>query len=78
MSKFKQREMLWSDIYDYETCIESNIMLTKENLDLKRRVELAESKLTDASFREWAEAYDSWYSSQINYDLLKEYDQCVN
>jgi len=72
MSKFKQRDMSWDYLIDCDLCIDLNIAQAQEIALLKRRVEYLESFLKDASFREWAESYDSWYAAQLNYDLFED------
>ena len=75
MSKFKQREMPWHHILEHDSCIDAMIHQDKELNELRQRVEKLEMALRDASFRDWAESYDSWYCSQINYDLVREYER---
>lgn len=75
MSKFKQREMPWHEIIECDYCMDLIVNQDREIQILKQRIETLELELQDASFRDWADSYDNWYSSQINYDLVQEYER---
>jgi hypothetical protein len=72
MSKFKNNNFNFPTIIDYDLCVETIFDQMKEIEYLRHRVKALEIALKDASFQEWAECYDNWYSKQINFDFIEE------